>query len=49
MPFTWTGIIGVNGLTASNFFALPLACQNVKSYEQHQWLEHLVYTPTGFD
>jgi len=44
-PFTTTGNIVVNGAVASNYIALPAVFQDVTSFEQQHWLQHVAYTP----
>ena len=44
-PFTTTGSIVVNGVTASNYIALSPAFQAAMSFESQHWLQHLAYLP----
>ena len=44
-PFTTTGDIVVNGVSASNYIALPTTFQAVTSFELQHWLQHLAYLP----
>jgi hypothetical protein len=47
-PFTTTGSMAVNGVVASNYIALSPVFQDVMSYEQQHWLQHLAYMPYRF-
>jgi len=44
-PFTVAGDIVVNGISASNYIALPPAFQTHVSFDQQHWIQHGTYTP----